>query len=180
MTREPRRRALLVGVAEYQNFTGLPSVAVDLEVMAEVLGDSAIGGFDDVAPLLDPDAATLRLRITEFLADSEPDDLNVIYVSGHGLRKAENGEFHLVASDTNRDDLAETAVSAGFLNERLAACRARQRVLILDSCESGGFTTGFTTERAAKRAEDEPLLPLKLKGVYILASSQARDRKSVV
>ncbi|MEY9929117.1 hypothetical protein ABH926_003757 [Catenulispora sp. GP43] len=174
MTAPTRRRALLVGVTDYQNFPGLPSVAVDLAVMAEVLGDSAVGGFDVIERVPDPDAATLRQRVADFLERSESDELAVVYISGHGLRSAATGEFHVVARDTDHSDLPQTAIPAGYLNEHLENCLARQKVLILDCCESGGFTAGFTTIRTPKSSEPAGA-PIQTKGVYILSSSQARE-----
>lgn len=176
MTVPARQRALLVGIGRYQDshFVDLPGVAVDLKVMGEVLGDVGIGAFDVVEQVADPDAATLRRCIADFLDRSEPDELTVVYVSGHGLRSAATGEFHIVTRDTDRGDLAETAVPAGYLNEHLESCRARQKVVILDCCESGGFTAGFTTVRKPKNAEPGGA-PLVAKGVYVLASSQALE-----
>lgn len=175
MTTPARRRALLVGIGHYQNsrFTDLPGVAVDLKIMHEVLGDAGIGAFDVIEQVSDPDAATLRGRIADFLERSETDELAVVYVSGHGVRSAATGEFHFVASGTDPERLSETAVPADYLNEHLEGCRAGQKVVILDCCESGGFTAGFTTRRA-KSAESVGA-PLLTKGVYVLASSQALE-----
>ena len=174
MTGPARRRALLVGVTAYHNFTALPGVAIDLAVMAEVLGDSAVGGFDVIERVPDPDAATLRQRVADFLDRSESDELTVVYLSGHGLRSAATGEFHVVAKDTDKSDLAESAVPSGYLNENLENCRARQKVLILDCCESGGFAAGITTVRTPK-SSDSMGPPMQTRGVYILSSSQAQE-----
>lgn len=176
MTNPARRRALLVGIGHYQNsrFADLPGAAADLKIMREVLGDSGIGAFDVVEQVSDPDVATLRGRVADFLERSEIDELTVVYVSGHGVRSAATGEFHFVTSDTDPDRLSETAVPADYLNEHLEGCRARQKVVILDCCESGGFTAGFTTTRRAKSSESVGA-PVLTKGVYVLASSQALE-----
>lgn len=175
MSAPARRRALLVGIGAYQDsrFERLPGVAVDLKMMGEVLGDPSVGAFDVVERESDPDAAKLRRRITDFLDRSEPDELTVVYVTGHGLRSATTGEFHFVASDTDHDRLSDTAVSAGYLNEHLETCRAGQKVVILDCCESGGFAAGFTTTRRPKA--ESIGAPVVTKGVYVLASSQALE-----
>jgi hypothetical protein len=176
VTTPARRRALLVGIGRYQDsrFTDLPGVAVDLKIVREVLGDAGIGAFDVVEQVSDSEVATLRGRVADFLERSEPDELTVLYVSGHGVRSPATGEFHFVASDTDRDRLSETAVPADYLNELLEGCRAGQKVVILDCCESGGFTAGFTTTRRAKSSESVGA-PVLTKGVYVLASSQALE-----
>lgn len=174
MTGPAKRRALLVGVTDYENFPALPSVTIDLRVVAEVLGDPAVGGFDVIERVPNPDAATLRQRVADFLDRSEPDELTVVYVSGHGLRSAASGEFHVVARDTAMSDISETAVPAGYLNEQLENCLARQKVLILDCCASGGYAAGITTVRTPK-SSDSAGPPMQTKGVYILASSQAQE-----
>jgi len=169
-----RKRALLIGVGSYADagLAALPCVQADLREFGEVLRDTKVGSFEDVQCLTDPDAATLRQAVHDFLDRSEPDELAVVYLTGHGERDAATGEFHVLARDTRLDRLSDTGVSAGFLNDRLDDCRARQRVVILDSCKSGGFATGLRT-RDAKGAAAPSAAPLATRGVVVLSSSRA-------
>ncbi len=165
------RRALLVGVENYDDgsFASLPSCRADIWAMHQVLRHPAIGSFDTVNLLADPTAVELRQGIGEFLDEAGPADLAVVYISGHGLRlRHGSGEFFFVARDTEAGRLEETAVSASFVNEQLEACRAPQKVTIIDACESGGFAVGLRTRDAKGVA---PVAPLQSRGVYVLSSS---------
>ncbi|MDG4803398.1 AAA domain-containing protein [Micromonospora sp. WMMD980] len=166
------RKALLIGVERYEDgrFAALPSCRADVSAMHQVLRHPAIGSFDMVTALPDPSAAEMRRGIYEFLEDAGPGDLVLLYISGHGTRlRHSSGEFFFVARDTDHDRLEETAVSASFVNEQLEACRAPQKVTIIDACESGGFAVGLRT-RDAKGSSSEQA-PLQSRGVYVLSSS---------
>jgi uncharacterized caspase-like protein len=87
-----------------------------------------------------------REVISEFLEACEQDELARVYVSGHGARLVrDGGEFYFIATDTNFDRIAETAVSAGFVNEQLEQCWASQKAMMIDCCRSGGFAVGPRT-----------------------------------
>ncbi|MFL6076956.1 MAG: caspase, EACC1-associated type [Mycobacteriales bacterium] len=169
-----RKIALLIGVENYDDgrFCRLPSCRADVWQLKQVLDHPAVGSFDSVAVLCDPAASDMRHAIAAFVDDAGPDDLLLLYLSGHGSRLvASTGEFHFVARDTDFDRVGDTAVSAGFVNEQLEACRARQKVTIIDACESGGFAVGLRT-RDAKGAR--PAL-LQSRGVYVVSSSGAGE-----
>jgi hypothetical protein len=169
------RRALLVGVERYDDssFAPLPSCRADIWAMHQVLRHPAIGSFDTVSVLPDPTAAELRRGIGEFLDEAGPSDLALLYISGHGLRlRHSSGEFLFVARDTEAERPEETAVSAGFVNEQLEACRAPQKVTIIDACESGGFALGLRTRDTKGPAPGQrEMAPLQSRGVYVLSSS---------
>ncbi|TKK77194.1 hypothetical protein FDA94_38275 [Herbidospora galbida] len=168
------KRALLVGNSKYSDgaFSELPSCIVDVWQFKQVLEEPAIGGFDDVRIVTDTPAEGLRYEIAEFFGQAEPDDLALLYLTGHGLRLTRTtGEFFFVAGDTDHQMIEETAVGASFVNEQIELCRAAQKVAILDCCKSGGFALGFTT-RDSKAVDPAPLTS---RGVYVLASSGAAE-----
>lgn len=173
MSGPARKRALLIGVGTYADsrFAGLPCALADLRDFSSVLLNAKVGSFDDVQTVVDPDSATFRQAVHDFLDRSVPDELALVYFSGHGVRAAATAEFHFVTADTRSDRLEQTGVSAGFLNTRLDDCRAGQRVVIIDSCQSGGFVTGFQT-RDVKGAGGSAG-PLATRGVIVLSSSRA-------
>ncbi|MET8611616.1 caspase, EACC1-associated type [Streptomyces misionensis] len=181
MTRLVRRRALLIANENYDDgrFGSLPSTQADIWHLAQVLEHRNIGAFVSVKKAADLTADDMRYEISEFLENCDQDELALLYISGHGTRLSASagGEFHFVAKDTDYDRVAATAVGAGFVNERLEACWARQKVVMIDCCRSGGFAVGLrTTDRsapaAAKSGEDSPL---RSHGVYVLSSSRAGE-----
>lgn len=168
------RRALLIGTEHYHDprFARLPSTRADTARLAAVLGDRAIGGFD-VEVRSDLDATGMRSAIDTFCRERGPDELALIYISGHGLR-GPDGEFVFVAVDTDRDHPSETGVSAGFVNRCVEGCFADQKIAVLDTCDSGAFAFGLrTTPTKGTRMAPVTHSPVTPRGVYVLASSDA-------
>ncbi|PKW17618.1 caspase, EACC1-associated type [Saccharopolyspora spinosa] len=170
-----RRRALLLHTEIYERFTPLPSTRADTWQLRHVLEHRQVGGFDEVHVVGDLTADEMCVQISEFLDDCGADELALLYISGHGARSvATTGEFHFAATDTDPDRITQTGISAGFINEHLEACRAPQKVAMLDCCFSGGFALGFRTDDRPVAKSAEPA-PLNSRGVYVLSSSEARE-----
>ncbi|MGY0236554.1 caspase, EACC1-associated type [Longispora urticae] len=172
MSRPERRRALLIGNAVYSDprFSELACVLTDIEQVRRVLEDRRIGGFQYVRTAPNLTADEMRMVIAEFLGEAKSDELAVLYVSGHGTRLSQTtGEFQFIATDTDFDRIAETSVSAGFVNDQLLECRAPQKVVLLDCCLSGGFALGFQTQDT--KSASATAAPLNSRGVYVLSSS---------
>ncbi|WP_277350961.1 caspase family protein [Streptomyces chilikensis] len=93
-------------------------------------------------------ADDMRLAIGEFLTACDEDELALLCISGHGVRRVrDGGEFYVVARDTDFDRVAETGVSAGFFDELLEQCAAPQKVVMIDCCRSSGFAVGRTSDQ---------------------------------
>ena len=166
--------ALLVGNARYDaGFESLPSTHVDVARLKRTLEHERVGPYE-VEVGLDLSRSEMMHAIERFLAARKPEDLALLYISGHGDRlRTTTGEFYFIASDTasTQEQYEATAVSSSFVNQLLERCPATQKVAILDSCYSGGFTVGFRT-RESKAARPSGLSsPLTAQGVYVLASS---------
>ena len=141
-----RRLALIVATSAYEDdgLAQLVSPAHDASALAGVLADPAIGGFA-VSSVLDAPAGQISQTIEDFAAERDRDDLLLLYLSCHGL-KDDQGRLYFAARDTRRDRLRSTAVSAGFVNDVLFACRSRRKVLLLDCCYSGAFARGMSVK----------------------------------
>ncbi|MGH3373431.1 MAG: caspase, EACC1-associated type [Actinoallomurus sp.] len=180
MTRLTRRRALLLGNESYDDgrFARLPSTRADTWQLKQVLEHRSIGAFLDVRSVPDLTADDMQHEISAFIESCEEDELALLYMSGHGTRLVQHGgEFFFIAKDTDFDRVAETGVSAGFVNELLEQCVAPQKVVMIDCCRSGGFAVGLRPSdrpapRAAKSGEKAPLTS---HGVYVLSSSRAGE-----
>ncbi|HSS52269.1 MAG TPA: caspase family protein, partial [Thermoanaerobaculia bacterium] len=164
-----RKLALLIGNSTYG--PGLPPLEkpdADIAALAKVLTDPAIGSFDDVKPLLDATSATARLEVARFFARRSPDDLLLLYFSGHGLRD-DRGSLYLAAQDTETDLLSGTAIPAVFISEEMDNCRSRRQILILDCCYSGAF------ERGAKGPAANPATAFTGNGLgrFVLTASNS-------
>jgi hypothetical protein len=181
MSRPQRRRALLIGTESYADsrFPPLPSVAADTWLLEQVLKHRQIGDFWPVRRVADLTTAQLIEEIAQFLNECEEDELAFLYLSGHGVRLADQtGEFYFVTADTDGERLAETALRAGKVNDLLEDCVALQKIVMIDCCYSGGFAVGFRTADTADRvtkgaATTAEQAVLESSGVYVLSSSRA-------
>jgi len=83
----------------------------------------------------------LKERVLARLCDVLPkvpnDGVLFLYYAGHGL--VADSQFYLCASNTERANLKETAISSEELDTVLRTCPARGVLLILDCCDGGGF-----------------------------------------
>ncbi len=94
-----------------------------------------------VKTLLNQPEHVIRRSIDEFFDQKKPDDLLVMYFSGHGVRD-ELGALYLAVKDTDRSYLRSTAIKSDFVREAMDQSRSRRQVLILDCCNSGAFGQG--------------------------------------
>jgi hypothetical protein len=172
------RHALLLGVRDYEDraFHSLPAVAADLDCLSQVLEEPDIGGFEITAER-DPDAAAMKAAIAGFLDARTPDDVVVLYLSGHGAWSAGIGQLYFAARDTRLDLLVQTGVPAEYLNSALEECRAQQKAVLLDCCYSGAFAQGFRTRGAGNRTGLPPALKsaVESRGVYVITACDQRQ-----
>jgi uncharacterized caspase-like protein len=137
-----RKLALLIGNHEFDApLPPLRTAVGDIAALTTVLCDAAIGGFDEVTPVVDAPSPMIRREIARFLARRGHDDLLLLYFSGHGLLD-ERGALYLAVKDTEPDFLSATAIPAAFVTGEMDQCHSRRQILILDCCYSGAFERG--------------------------------------
>jgi|GEM_PF-3233295 len=138
-----RKLALVIGNSEYDdlNLARLVTPGADVESLTQILGDSNIGGFDEVTMLVNESATTIRRAIARFFAGKSREDLLLMYFSGHGMLD-DRGHLYLAVKDTERAFLNATAIPAGFVADEMDQSYSRRQVLILDCCHSGAFARG--------------------------------------
>ncbi len=138
-----RRCALVIGNSEYEDPTlsKLKTPEADVHALASALRDPSIGGFDEVQELINQPEAVVSRAISTFFAQKKPDDLLMLYFSGHGVLDPQ-GRLFLAVKDTQRNLLNATAIPAGFITDDMDSCRSKRQLLILDCCHSGAFARG--------------------------------------
>ena len=138
-----RRRALLIASATYVDpgLAALRAPTGDVEALADVLGDEAIGGFE-VERLVDESTDTIKKRIEHFFRESRRQDLLLFYFSGHGVL-AQDRRFYFATASTELEWVRTTAIDDRFVNEAMDQSRARSIVVLLDCCHSGAFGKGL-------------------------------------
>jgi uncharacterized caspase-like protein len=167
---DERRRALIIATDRYEDASldALQGPVVDADTLRAVLSDPGIGAFETTHLINKPHYA-VRQAIEDFVDDSLPSDLLLVYFSGHGV-KDEGGNLFLAASDTRRDRPRSTGVEAGFVDAVLRQARARRQVLILDCCFSGAFPVGMASKSDGTVVVGDHL---NSRGRVVLASSNS-------
>ena len=135
--------ALVIGNTQYSDpgLAKLTAPGMDAKAFARVLESKDICAFDDVKVLLNEPEPVVREAIDALFDQKKPDDLLLLYFSGHGVRD-EFGSLYLAVRNTNRLRLRATAVKSDFIRESMDESRSRRQVLILDCCNSGAFAQG--------------------------------------
>jgi len=135
--------ALVIGNTEYADpgLAQLTAPGKDAEDFARVLKDRGVCSFDEVNVLLNQPESSVRGAIDEFFDQKKPDDLLVLYFSGHGVRD-EIGALYLAVKNTIRSRLRSTAIKSDYIREVMDQSRSRRQVLVLDCCNSGAFQQG--------------------------------------
>ena len=135
------REALLVGNSVYDDaeLRRLRAPAQDVAELGRVLSDPEVGSFE--TKILTDKAGSEISRSS----NSSPTGARMtflLYFSGHGLKDA-TGALYLAAEDTRIEDLANTGVTADFINACIQRSRSRRIVPSFDCCYSGAFARGM-------------------------------------
>ncbi len=142
-------RGVFIGVDRYRSPVNRLSCAVaDARALGSLFSDTLEGEF---AHLLDNDATAERIRQElGALETTAPEDFVVITFSGHGT-----DDHRLVPVDVDVDELASSCLSLDELGERLDRIPARQLLVVLDCCFSGGFGGARVFAPTAQRSMTE-------------------------
>jgi len=140
---EPVYRALLVGVGDYIYFGeegDLQAPPHDVNKMIEMLEDCQFGNsqirFDKVNAMIDQQATKQNIlnKIQNTFSGASSNDISYFYYSGHGATL--NQISYLCPADFNEQ--INTAISVDELESALSAVPGT-KVVLIDSCHSGGF-----------------------------------------
>lgn len=142
--------ALIIGNNKYEEpkLAQLRTPAADSQALAKVLGDKGIGAFDKVISIIDQQENQIRRSISSFLLNKKPEDLVLVYFSGHGILD-DRGRLFLASRDTQVNLLTATAIPSSFITDELDSCRSKRQILILDCCHSGAYARGTKGEQKA-------------------------------
>lgn len=190
---KPQLWAIIAGVSDYRGEKiDLRYAAKDAEDFAKAIKIAAMRLFDPIEPrimlfttskkkeALIPNRKNL-LNALRATLQSKPQDILVVYLSGHGFNYGEpKGDYYFLTSEAQGSDLKDpvvrehTAISGKELTEFIKQAPAGKTVLILDTCVAGQlidklFEKRYTSSnrvRALERIKDRT-------GFHILAGSAA-------
>lgn len=160
-----QRKALVIGIDYYEAGNSLPGCVNDAHRVNAVLESHSDGSPNFDVRLMtavsehDPIPFRALKDSVEALFASE-DDIALLYFSGHGHVDATGG--YICGSDSVRGD---EGLALGTIMALAGASRARNRIIILDSCFSG----------AAGEAALKPSVSEVTNGTTILTASRANE-----
>ena len=138
--------AMLIATYEYKDpgLKQLTAPAHDAESFAAVLKDPDIAGFE-VTVLINEPHYLVGESLEDFLQDRRREDLVLVYITGHGI-KDDEGKLHFAMTNTRRERLLFTSLSAEQVSRAMESCPSRRQVLVLDCCFGGAFPADYTAK----------------------------------
>jgi uncharacterized caspase-like protein len=146
------RWAVVIGVSEYQDnrIPGLRYGERDAQTLYQWLTAADGGRFapDDTKLLLGREATLRNMKeaLNEWLRRAQPEDLVLIYFSGHGAPESpdHSENLFLLPYDTDSDKIASTAFPMWDIETALKRfIQARKVVVITDACHAGGVGDAY-------------------------------------
>src|ERR1700759_1773669 len=134
------RHALFICVSEFADprLARLNAPIDDVIGLRDILRDSSRGKFDSVELSINDDFVAMRDHLSRFFHDRAPDDLLLLYYSGHGILGRGNRLF-LATTGSNLDRPRDRSISCKEIREVIEDCRAEQQIVVLECCHSGAF-----------------------------------------
>jgi metacaspase-1 len=186
-------RALVIGVANYEEVQRLPEAVVnDARDTADTLKSPLYCGYPNtnVTVLTDSQATLEGIRngLADLVAGATADDTVAIFFSGHGTRFGSGGAATsaLVPYDCKRGDLAGTTLGEAELSATIAAIKVPRVVVIVDACHAAGVATLKSDlhgnwDDGLDKGFDEKLLQHLASGTgrVVFASSRATETSLV-
>ncbi len=177
----PSRWAILIGVEKYRLANPLQYTLNDVERLAETLrdrGDFRVRKILETAPKteLQPLRESLLAEIPKWLTRPGPEDLVLVYFTGHGFRDTD-GKLYLAPLDCDPNNPAATGIAVDWLREQIAQCKSRFKLLVIDACHAGAEKGG---DGAANVVAKDLAAPFEnLSGVFTLASCTGEEKSLI-
>ncbi|MBF6435500.1 caspase family protein [Nocardia cyriacigeorgica] len=161
------RKALIVGIDYYEHGACLQGCVNDALAVKSILERNADGTVNFLSPKVltatRPEQAVTRQQLKEsvqqlFIDDSE---IALFYFAGHGTVESTGG--YLIASDTAR---ADDGLSLNDVMTFANGSRARNKIIILDSCHSGALGSKPLAQSTSELAEGVTILTASAEHQY--------------
>ena len=165
------RRALILANGTFKDakISRLESPAPDARRLANLLKRKDVGGYE-VTLCVDPDFATARIEVQKFFEGASHDDMNLILISGHGI-KDRWGKLHFASADTDMGVLRASSLASRYVIECMDESDAAQQILFIDTCYSGAFAKGMVNKAAMVSVSRDDFGDVDAKGKAIITAS---------
>jgi hypothetical protein len=162
----PNDFAIIVGIEEYRNIPRAEFAAGDAALVREYVKASGIPE-RNIAYLANGQAtlSDIRKTIETWLPNRTTAKSRVlVYFSGHGAPDMAQGDAYLVPYDGDPGYLADTAYPMNRLFDKLGSLKAKEVIVLLDSCFSGAGGRSVLTKggRPLVMTVKKPRIPLNV------------------
>jgi|GEM_PF-4650723 len=182
--------ALIIGISNYKdpNIRKLKYTRADAEGINEILTDPKKVGLnpDKIKILLDENATIFNIKnaFTDWLyKNANKDSYVLIYFAGHGGieedkmgTESDNWAKYLLPFDTVKDNLYSSALSNGEFQNLLRSIKSRKLVIFMDSCYSGGVSSGKARDVDVRISDDPYKKLVEGEGRLVIAASQPNQQ----
>ena len=135
-----------------------------------------------------PRKAVIAKALADIAAKSDPNDILLVYFSGHGITypaNSEKGQFYYLTTDILSDKLDDPnvlktqTIGQDTLQKWIRKVKALKRILILDACNSGQVVQSLQPGEKALNSDQRRALERMndRSGMFVLAGSAA-DKSS--
>ncbi|MFF3572319.1 type VII secretion protein EccCb [Nocardia jiangxiensis] len=137
-----RRVALFIANDTFysRSLSRLYAPVSDARALRNLLHEPEIGGFEPAEILVNESKMEIERGIERMFRGAGPEDLLLLYYSGHGIRTSQN--LYLAASNTDANLPGSSGVSSAFIKEMIRESNAASKIILLDCCYSGAFLSG--------------------------------------
>lgn len=138
-----KRWAIIIGINEYDDIEipKLKKAQNDAKGMEQVLKEQ--GQFnhlylmtDEQKGDLNPKKKNIERKLKYILDFVEPDDLVLVFFSGHGITDKKKGQGYLIPIDADTNDIYSSSVNVEKIVEGLKKKNVKKSLLILDACRN--------------------------------------------
>ncbi len=180
---DAKRWALLIGVQQYDDRTmaRLEHPVADAEFLRETLVKRYKVPANQVLLLTDPSQVRLEQTVASWLEKISPDASVLLYYAGHAFAD-DKGSVYLAPRNFHRDRAASSGVALQWLVDTFEACRAKQKLLLLDTCQPGLAGQAIDQPSTAEmiRALKTPPGRAPLRTITAIASCSPSQRGTVL
>jgi hypothetical protein len=170
--RQLAKHALLIGISEFadKRLNRLNAPTNDVLALRGILRDKERGAFDTVELSINEDYMAVRDRLAKLYQDRAPDDLLLLYNSGHGI--LDRGRLFLATAGSDLDAPRARSIAAKDVREFMEECRAERQIVVLDCCHSGAFAEGVKAGGPVPAVVPDTFVGGDA-GTYVLTASDA-------
>ena len=175
---------LLIGASQFGEGgpEALTASETDVSALRDALLDPNIGGFapQNVKNAMNGGGDETESLIMWLCENRDPDDLLLLYSTGHGLCDQRTNDLYLALQGTKVARPQIASLSAGWVKREIGLSRSTRKLVILDCCHSGLFgAAGTLAKRGETKLVTSETFNPQGKGSWTLASSTA-DQVSLV